>query len=848
MIGLVIVSHSYSLAEALAALARQMAPAALPIAIAGGSGPDHQDFGTNALEIVKAIQSVYQEEGGLVFSDLGSAILSAEMARDLLPKDQQSKVHLSAAPLVEGFLAAAVQASLEQPLSAVESEAIRSLTPKQEQLTEETAVQPQPTLAQPLITTPTNEIVIRLTNPHGLHARPAALFVQTVLRFDAQVSVQKRGEPNKTAPGNSLNALTALGAVQGDEIQISAQGKQSQEVLQALQMLLLDKIPAKETVELSTTPQAGATINAASTLDESVSGTIQGIPVSAGIAIAPAIFTKRRFIPPPQIVTGDPASEWNRLQDAIQRTQGALEKRYHDIANKIGTDQAAIFKAHQWMLQDPLLLEKAHQLIMEKQHSAVSAWQLAIEETIQNMAQVKDPYIQQRSADVRDVGNQVLQELLGTAPHLEKPNEKGILLADELNPNDIAQLDPHQIVGVITHAGSATSHAAILLRGLGIPAVSGIDLAILRVKEGEMIAMDGGKGLLWLRPSADLQKQLQSSRENWVKQRLALFQARYLPAITTDGVKVDVYANVSSLAEAQIAFQSGAEGIGVLRTEFLFLKRQTPPSEEEQVQLLEQIAIALNHQPIIVRTLDIGGDKSVPYIAMPHEANPYLGVRAVRLSFQYPDLFLTQLRAILRVSKDYPLRIMLPMIATAEDIIKSRMWLEKAHQELEEQNIDHGWPIELGIMVEIPSAALISNNLADLVDFFSIGTNDLTQYTMAAERGNPSLADYSDALHPAILLEINNVVQSAHAKGKWAAVCGEIASEPIATPLLIGLGVDELSLVPSEIPNIKSIIRSFRLEEARLLAQQALKCSTAQEVRQLAETFLKAQPPTSTTA
>jgi len=838
MVSLVIVSHSHALAEALAALARQVAPASLTIAVVGGIGENHQDFGTNALEIVEAIQSVYQEEGVLVFSDLGSAVLSAEMARDLLPEDKRPKIYLSAAPLVEGVLAAAVQASLGQPLEAVESEALQALIPKQEQLSGETVIpQIQPS-AHPPFPSETNSIVVKLTNPHGLHARPAAQFVQTVLSYEAQVTVQKRGQPQKIAPGNSLNALTSLGAIAGDEIVITAQGKQAQEVLQALQTLLVEKIPALETTQ-NITPERGETsvVSALDRIEKDISAAIKGIPISEGIVIAPALFAKRKFTQPPQSAATDPITEWNRLQSAIQRTQIALEKRYQTIVDKIGENQAAIFKAHQWMLKDPLLLEKAQQLILDKGENAVAAWQSVIEETIQTMTQVEDPYIQQRSADVRDIGNQVLQEFFGGAPPFVQPEQSGILLVDELNPSDIVQLDPQKILGVITHAGAATSHAAILLKGLGIPAVSGIDLNLLGVEEGEIIAMDGSQGLVWLHPSAELQDQLNAIREIWEKRRQALSQIRHLPAITIDGKKVDVYANVGGLAEAQIAVQNGAEGVGVLRTEFLFLKRDTPPGEEEQVHILEQIATTLANRPIIVRTLDIGGDKALPYLPLPTESNPYLGVRAVRLSFQNPDLFSTQLRAILRAAKTHPLRIMLPMIATLEDIQKSRIWLEKSHQELEEKHIAHGWPVEMGIMVEIPSAALLSARLADEVDFFSIGTNDLTQYTMAAERGNSSLLEYSDALHPAILMEIEKVVLAAHTKGKWAAVCGEIASDTIAVPVLVGLGVDELSLVPSEIPSIKSIIRSLRYDDARALAQEALACATASEVRQLAKAF-----------
>ncbi|MGB9521862.1 MAG: dihydroxyacetone kinase phosphoryl donor subunit DhaM, partial [Anaerolineales bacterium] len=344
MVNLVIVSHSHALAEALAALARQVAPASLNIAIVGGIGEDHQDFGTNTVEIVEAIQSVYQEEGVLVFTDLGSAVLSAEMARDLLPEEQRPKIHLSAAPLVEGVLAAAVQASLRQPLAAVESEALQALLPKQEQLTEKTSVpQVQPSV-QPSFTSAPNSIVVKLTNPHGLHARPAAQFVQTVLAHEAQVTVQKLGQSSKIAPGNSLNALTSLGATAGDEIVITAQGKHAQEVLQALQTLLLEKIPALETTNSITPKRDETTIVSIPIIkkEKAITAAIKGIPISEGIVIGPVLFAKRQFTPPPLKDAVDPITEWKRLQSAIEHTQIALEKRYQTIAEKIGENQAAI--------------------------------------------------------------------------------------------------------------------------------------------------------------------------------------------------------------------------------------------------------------------------------------------------------------------------------------------------------------------------------------------------------------------------------------------------------------------------------------------------------------------------
>jgi phosphoenolpyruvate-protein phosphotransferase len=301
---------------------------------------------------------------------------------------------------------------------------------------------------------------------------------------------------------------------------------------------------------------------------------------------------------------------------------------------------------------------------------------------------------------------------------------------------------------------------------------------------------------------------------------------------------VEVFANVANVGDARAAVQNGAEGVGLLRTEFLFLIREAAPSEEEQLLILREIFEVMGEsRPVTVRTLDVGGDKELPYIRLPEEPNPFLGVRALRLSLSRPDLFLTQLRAILRAAESYPCRIMFPMVADVEEIRKARAWVEKAHNELEAENKPHAWPVELGMMVEIPSAALMAPVLANEVDFFSIGTNDLTQYTLAAERGNPALAYLSDGLHPAVLRLIGEVAEAARQAGKWTGVCGELGGDPEAAPILIGLGVDELSLNPAGIPRIKAILRDLTMENVQALAGQALRCQTSAEVRQLAVEF-----------
>jgi phosphoenolpyruvate-protein phosphotransferase len=355
-----------------------------------------------------------------------------------------------------------------------------------------------------------------------------------------------------------------------------------------------------------------------------------------------------------------------------------------------------------------------------------------------------------------------------------------------------------------------------------------------------LVGVDGFKGLLWVEPPEAIIERLQKARQAWQNERLQLIESSHQPAVTRDGKRrVEVAANGSSLQDIEAADKNGAEAVGLLRTEFLFLERETPPGEEEQVSTLVRIGEVMGARPVIVRTLDVGGDKALKYIDLPAESNPFLGVRAIRLSLRKPDLFMTQLRAVLRAGAHFNLRIMFPMVTVLDEYFQASQMLENAHTALQSEGLDHRWPVETGIMVETPAAALLSDEFAKHVSFFSIGTNDLAQYTLAAERGNASLAAFSDALHPAVLRLIQNVARAAHDRGLWAGVCGELAGDPVAVPVLTGLGVDELSASPDRIPRVKAIIRAIDYPEAQNLAMRILSLPDASAARRLAQAFLE---------
>ena len=828
MVGLVIVSHSRALADALVGLLRQVASIDLPVAVAAGIGEDRSEFGTDAVEIMEAIQSVYSEAGVLILMDLGSAVLSAKMAVDLLPPDMTDRVRFCSAPLVEGAIAAAVQIGLNSDLDTICREANAALMPKREQLGEEGdgSSAPPPVSDE---SSPATSTTLTLTNLHGLHARPAAKFVQTAARFMANVTVTDLTNGKGPVSARSLNAIATLGAIENHQVRISASGEEAKLVLAALKVLIEDNFG--EAPAVSTVKEQPLEIQ--NLMPET--GAMKAVPISEGFALAPLFKYQAQRPPIPTHPAENPEAEWTRLQAALENTGREITVLARRMKQSIGSSEGAIFDAHLLILQDPDLIQQARAGIDERHENAAFAWNQAINTAAESYRALDDPYLQQRAADVEDVGAQVLFTMMDNRARAPIVFDHPVILyAADLTPTETSQLDMNMVLGIITAGGGPTSHSAILSRALGIPAVAGVGTLLDRQPSGALTGIDGSTGEVWLEPSTEVQTKLTTSRADWLAGREKLLQSSQELGKTKDGQRVEIFANIGGLNDARGAVQNGAEGVGLLRTEFLFLTRETAPSEEEQVLILREIFETMGEQrPVTVRTLDVGGDKELPYIQLPEEPNPFLGVRALRLSLSRPDLFLTQIRAILRASEGFPCRIMFPMVADVGELRKARTWVEKAHNELQAETRPHAWPVELGIMVEIPSAALLAPVLANEVEFFSIGTNDLTQYTLAAERGNPALSHLADGLHPAVLRLIGEVVEASHQAGKWTGICGELGGDPEATAILVGLGVDELSLNPAGIPRIKSIIRSLTTDTARTLAAQALKCKTSAEVRQL---------------
>ncbi|HEY7668870.1 MAG TPA: phosphoenolpyruvate--protein phosphotransferase [Actinomycetota bacterium] len=827
MVGIVIVSHSHRIAEGVVELAREMGGPDLAMEAAGGLAmPDHP-IGTDAVLVMEAIERVWSDDGVLVLMDLGSAVLSAEMAIDLLAEERRSRIRLCAAPLVEGAVAAAVTARAGGTLDEVEAEANGGLAGKVEHLGAEAGAGAAPAPPAPVATVaregaPAVSIQLIVTNPHGLHARPAARFVQTASGFDATVQVRNLTTGAGPASARSLNGVATLGIERGHRIEVSASGADADRSIAAIEALAARGFGEHDGDGSPAPPPGNVAVTAP--------GTIVGLPASPGIALgAVRRFHTPEVVVPPDLRAGTPDEERRRLDEAVERTGSDIERQRRAVAARAGGDAAGIFEAHALFLRDEALLEPARLAIDDGRPAAI-AWRDAVSAVAASWEGLDDPYQRARAEDVRSVGRQVLAHLLAVPLPEPRIDEPGILVAADLAPAETSALDPVAVQGIVTAFGGPTSHASVLARSLAIPAVVGAGDAVLQLEEGSPLAIDGGTGAIYADPDPPTRATLDAERTRQDEATRAASAAASRPAVTSDGTRIEVALNIGSPGDASAAAEVGADGVGLFRTELLFMRGDRMPTEDEQVAAYRDAARSLGgDRPMTVRTLDVGADKPLPYLEQPREANPFLGVRGLRLGLAHPELLRTQLRAILRVAADHPVRVMFPMVTTLGELRAAREELERARAEL---GAAAGDP-EVGIMVEVPAAALTADRLAREVAFFSIGTNDLTQYVLAADRGNERVGALTDALHPAVLRLIERTVDGAEASGRWVGVCGELAADPAVTALLLGLGVRELSMSAPAVPLVKAAVREVDLSSARALAARALRYGTADEVRAL---------------
>lgn len=695
---------------------------------------------------------------------------------------------------------------------------------------------------------------------HGVHARPAALIANFAKTQALEITVSAHG---RSANARSAVSLMALGVKHGDEMTLIGRGAGAGGVLEQLKQLVLaikeaphagdskalhapsaSNVAARaEQAEnasgcVSSTTERPSDANKSVTTGEprassAISGTasagaasnqLRGVIASRGLSVGRAVTLKAAEI---AVVEGGRGIAHESAE--FERARGEVRARLNQLAQHSKGAAKEVITAHLEFIDDWELVASARRAI-SRGKSAAFAWRRAVRDSADTLRALGDPRMSERVDDLIDLESQVLLALRGEAPvTIPQLPERAILVAEDLKPSQLVSLDAAKLAGICLAAGGPTSHVAILAAAMGVPALVALGQSVLNIEDGAWLVLDAEQGSLTISPDqvalAAAEQTLMQRKQRQQSERAAA----HVDCRTADGERIEVFANLGSIAEAQVAVAHGAEGCGLLRTEFLFLERDAPPSEDEQLQQYQGIARALESRPLVIRTLDIGGDKPIPYLPLPAEENPALGLRGVRTSLWRPDLLRVQLRAILRVQPVEQCRVLLPMITDPAEIRAVRRMLDEVRRELGIAS-----PVQVGAMIETPASAVIASRIAREVDFLSIGTNDLTQYTLAMDRGHAELAHRIDGLHPAVLNLIAMTVDAANEHDKLVAVCGGLASEPAAVPILIGLGVRELSVVPTLVPQLKSLIRTVTVDACRSLAQRALAMDTAEAVRALA--------------
>ncbi|MCG3884496.1 phosphoenolpyruvate--protein phosphotransferase [Photobacterium leiognathi] len=794
MVGIVIVSHSKRLAEGVAELATQMTQGAVNLSIAAGVDDPENPIGTDAVAVMSSIEEVYDDSGVVVLMDLGSALLSAEMAIELLDPEMAEKVKMISAPIVEGAMAASVAAAAGLPVETVISEARSALSAKSDHLGDLPSVASEENDIDSSSFSDVLSFSWVVKNPNGIHARPAAAIVGKIASFSCDVWLEKESE---TVNAKSLNKIAKLAVRNGDEIRFLAAGDDAAEAIASFEQLANEHFGEADLVKNGVKEKEDEVEVTASNL---VDGALTGISVNGGIVSAPVV--KFAHVMPaipdrlPEYITIESAN----LRNAMSKVEDRLLERSKE-------DNGDIFDAHLMMLTDPELWDS----VLSKLESGLIAEQAWVD----SMAELADvyknspsEYMREREADVRDIARQVMVELTGDFTATIKLDSPCVLFASDLMPSDVADLDKEFVHAICLEQGGRTSHSAILARAMGIPAVVKVAGCLDAVHDGQVVTLDGFCGMLWLSPSEETIAELDKKRTTWVQQKEIALQKVSKPALTQDGTHISVLANIGGPKDLALAVSNGAEGVGLFRTEFLFQASSTLPTEDEQFEIYKDVAEAFNGNPVTVRTLDVGGDKPLASFPMPKEDNPFLGVRGIRLCLKHKELFISQIRALIRAFNVCPnIQVMLPMISTVAEIneVKNLIRTEAAVLGIDCEAMN------VGIMIEVPAAVLNADMLASESDFFSIGTNDLTQYVMAADRGNPELSNLVNYFEPSVIKAIEMTCIAGDKAGIPVSMCGEMAGDVDATELLLKLGLRKFSASASVLPELKEQIRDCEL-------------------------------------
>lgn len=568
---------------------------------------------------------------------------------------------------------------------------------------------------------------------------------------------------------------------------------------------------------------------------------MKGIAASPGIVIGKAfIFEKVELVyDKTKIDSKDIAVEEERMRKAKEVTKKQLQKIYEDTIKRVGIAEASIFDAHIMLIEDPILEHKINEYITDKLYMAETAVELAMNDVSQMFKELEDDYLRERASDVIDVCTRIIYNLAGVEIiNLQNLKEEVIVVSKDLTPSDTAQMNFNKVLGFATDIGGKTAHTAIMARTLEIPAVVGLKTLSSEVENDDMLILDGTEGIVIVNPTQEELKEYKSKQKKIDEEKQELDKLIHEEAVTLDGRRIEIAANIGTSKDVDSALKKGAEAVGLYRTEFLYMDRVSLPTESEQFDAYKEVALKMGDKPTVIRTLDIGGDKNIDYLKFPHEMNPFLGYRAIRMCLDKKDLFKTQLKAILRASYFGKIRIMYPMITHIEQVREANKILELAKSELKAQQIPFDEAMEVGIMIETPAAAVMADLLIKEVDFFSIGTNDLTQYTIAVDRGNEKVDYLYNAFHPSVLRLIKTIIDASHKEGKWTGMCGEFAGDEKAAVLLLGLGLDEFSMSAISMNKVKNIIRKCHYVSTREMAKQVLNIANVDEVERYLDCYI----------
>jgi phosphoenolpyruvate-protein phosphotransferase (PTS system enzyme I) len=651
----------------------------------------------------------------------------------------------------------------------------------------------------------------------GLHARPAFLLVKTANRFKSSVIMKKN---EQVFDAKSIISILSAAVSQNTQVEFIIDGEDEELAEQELLKLMAADLGE----------------------DEALFGyqvILKGVSASPGIEIGKALVIKEQEINNRQIANGQVAEEAERFHEAVKKTRAELKGIREKAEKELCHDKAEIFDAHVMILDDPNFLLNIKQKIEHNLVSADTALIQVISEYSQMFDSMNDIYLKERIADIKDVVQRIVRNLNCIADISFSETEEAIILVTrDLTPSQTVQIDKNIVKSFVTDIGGRTSHTAIIAKSLGIPAVVGVTNVSNIIKDGDMVIVDGNKGIVYVNPNENTLADYIELRENAMKITRELHKIKNFPPETRDRVRrVVLAANIDNTDDLSAVAESGAEGIGLFRTEFLYMNRTNLPDENEQFQTYKSVVSSMAPHPVTIRTLDVGGDKNLPYLYMPEEENPFLGSRGIRVSLKRPEVLKTQLKAILRASSYGKVRIVYPVISTTEEVDQVNAILQAAKDELDKMGVSYDSRIETGIMIEIPAAALIADILIKKVDFFSIGTNDLIQHTLAVDRIKENISHLYQPFHPAVLRLIQNVIYASHREDKWTGMCGEMAGDELATPILLGMGLDEFSMGFNSIPRVKNAIRSLLYEDAKNIAIEALSLKSAEEISKLVREF-----------